>query len=92
MNSFHLRTACLTLSTLISLWQDATFTVLSVAVFPSSSFYVHFEVLHQKRVMATPNLKNKSLNLQKSFYAHLRWFLTCAKKAFNANIWRWKRI
>ncbi len=39
---------------------------------PSPCFYVHL-------------LKNKSFHSQKSFYAHLKWFLTCVKKSSWAN-------
>ncbi len=59
----------------------STHYFLSVAMFPSPCFYAHFEVSHQKWVMETANFEWKFLNLQKRFYARLRWFLTpCALK------------
>ncbi len=33
---------------------------LTLAGFPSPYFNVHFEVLHEKRVMETPNFEEKS--------------------------------
>ncbi len=63
----------------------------SLAMFPSHSFYAHFEVSHQKRVMETPNLKRNPLIRKKVFM--LAWGgFWLVRKRVNVNNGRCKCI
>ncbi len=60
--------------------QNLINSILSLAIFPSSCFYAHFEVSHQKWVNKSPK-GNKSFNSQKKFSRSLEvGFDLCEKR------------